>query len=112
MMLLALWAAVWCAAYLFGGRRAAFWVTYLVFVVTAPGCDRVSMLVKPQPYSIASCDQHCFTPCNSPLDLPDGSANTLLAVSKVNRGLLVECSARRDACGACLDSLKQARIVQ
>jgi hypothetical protein len=65
-----------------------------------------------QRYSIASCDQHCFTPCNSPLDLPDGSANTLLAVSKVNRGLLVECSARRDACGACLDSLKQARIVQ
>jgi hypothetical protein len=95
-----------------GEMKALRWAAYLAFLVVAPGCDRMSMLVKPQPYSIASCDQRCFTPCNSPLDLPDGSANTLLAVSKVNRALLVECSARRDACGTCLDSLKQARVVQ
>lgn len=86
------------------------WVAVCLFWVCASGCSTMRLITGPQPYD-AKCDTRCYTPCNAPLDLPDGSANTLLAVSKVNRGLLVECSARRDACSSCLDALKAARVI-
>lgn len=74
------------------------------------GCDRMAMLVKPEPFN-AQCDQNCAIPCDPPLDLSDGSADVLLATSKVNRAYLVRCAVRRDACAACIDGLRKAKVI-
>lgn len=86
------------------------WSVYIAFLACAPGCDRISLLTKPQPVD-AQCDQQCYIPCDQPLDLFDNSADTLLAVSKVNRAYLVRCGARQHACIACLQNLRTARVI-
>lgn len=92
-------------------KRLAFCILYVAFLIVAPGCDRLVRVIKPDPVD-AHCSAECFVPCDPPLDLADGSGDTLLAVSKVNRGFLVRCSARRDACGVCLDALKKTGVIQ
>lgn len=84
---------------------------YAAFLILAPGCGKVAMLLKPEPVN-AQCSDACFVPCADPLDLQTGTADELLAVSKVNRAELVRCSVRRDACAQCLDRLKQASVIQ
>ena len=91
--------------------RAFFCALYAIFLIVTPGCDRFARFVKPDPVP-AQCSAECFIPCDTPMDLADGSGDTLLAVSKVNRAYLVRCSVRREACAQCLDRLKQARGIQ
>lgn len=94
-------------------NRLAFWTLYAVFLTSAPGCSVVQHVLRATPDPIdAQCDAQCYLPCDPPLDLADGDGNTLLAVSKVNRAFLVNCTIRHDACRTCLQGLKNSKVIQ
>jgi hypothetical protein len=90
----------------------SFWLLFAAFLIVTPGCGVQRFLVRtPDPVN-AQCDAACYLPCDAPLDLTDGSANTLKAVADVNRAFLARCTVRHDACRTCIQGLKQAKVIQ
>jgi hypothetical protein len=92
--------------------RSSDWLLSIAMacLTTLAGCGKIAMLVKPEPFN-AQCDKRCFIPCTPPLDLEDGSGDTLLSVAKVNRALLVECKVRHEACITCIEGLRTAHVI-
>lgn len=85
-----------------------------IFTLCGATCSPLGMFVKQDPVHCFKTKQdadNCKLPCDPALDLPDGKADTLNTVAGVNRGYLVRCTVRRDACYACVDALQQAKVI-